>query len=126
MNGFTEDKSKWNLGTCTDALMNMFSREGIQPGIRLDDEFANQFPDKYVCILKDFDYRGARDIAQVLGESKDPALVWDIQGGNTGLTEDQQEIASCIENVFFQNLKIYIIFKKYPATMSLTLRLKGA
>ena len=126
MNGFTEDKSKWNLGTCTTALMNYLSREGIQPGIRLNDEFANQFPDKYVCILEDFYSKGSRDIAQVLGESEDPALVWDIQGGNTGLTEDQQEIASCIENVFFQNLKIYIILKKYPATMSLTLRLKGA
>lgn len=126
MNGFTEDKSKWNLGTCTTALMNFLSREGIQPGIKLDDEFANSFPDKYVCILKDFSNKGAKDLAQILGETNNPALVWDMQGGNTGLTEDQQEIVSCIENVFFQNLKIYIIFKKYPTTLSLTLRFKGA
>ena len=129
MYGFTNDKSKWNLGNYLYFL--------AQPGdFRVGAAFNNQvinenFPGKYVKGAHKSTLSGA--IEKVLNEIDNPALIWDVAHYESGtgittpeeLTELEQESAMFIENVFFSNDYIYVVSSR-PIKTPLAIRLKGA
>ena len=129
MYGFTNDKSKWNLGNYLYFL--------AQPGeFRVGATFNNQivnenFPGKYVKSAPAVMLSIA--IENVLKEIDNPALIWDVAHYESGtgittpeeLTELEQESAMFIENVFFSNDYIYVVSSR-PIKTPLAIRLKGA
>lgn len=127
MYGFTDDKSKWRLGTW---MWINISRQLFTPGIVSEDsEIAARFPDKFVFKMEITN----GNLKQMCAEVKNPALVWDVIHDDLGthriyglyeLTEDEQEDAVLLENVFFQNNYLYFIAKAQPAGV-INVRIKG-
>ena len=120
--GFSDDKSKWNLGTWETLTI---SKLDVKPGLGWNDDLiASEFPYKYVSRSDAF----SEGLLQVLGASFRPVLSWEVvnyQDSETELTEDMQEDAAKISSVFFQNEHIYVVFNQKPNN-NITLILKGA
>ena len=129
MYGFTNDKSKWNLGNYTYFLAQPGD---FRVGVAFNTQVINEnFPGKYVkrvhkSIL-------SLTIESILNEIDNPALIWDIAHYESGtgistpeeLTELEQESAMFIENVFFSNDYIFVVSSR-PIKTTLAIRLKGA
>jgi len=124
MHGFTDDKSKWNLGTWTEGLVQHSS---IKPALAYDDEgIASNFPNKYIGVVS-LNY-ATRKLSEALAAYPTPSLVWEVINRidkGKELTESQQEMAAMISNVFFQNETIYVVFNKKPRE-TMGLLFKGA
>ena len=113
MHGFTDDKSKWNLGTWTKGIV---LHSSIKPALAYDDEgIASNFPNKYIGVVSlGF---AARKLSEALAAYPTPSLVWEVINridDGKELTELEQEMAAMISNVFFQNETIYVVFNKKP------------
>ena len=123
MYGFTEDKSKWNLGSWNYIFLNS---NGWSAGIESSDSnIATNYADKWIY---EQDMSSTPYFAQALGEVPNPALIWDVVGtvyGMTPMLELQQEIYADIEDVFFQNQKIYVVANS-RINLGCNLRVKGA
>lgn len=113
MHGFTDDKSKWNLGTWTSGIV---LHSSIKPALAYDDEeIASKFPNKYIGVVS-LNYT-TRKLSEALAAYPTPSLVWEminISDNGKELTESEQEMAAMISNVFFQNETIYVVFNKKP------------
>lgn len=121
MYGFTDDKSKWNLGSYSAVRVNYLL---FKPGIASEDyNVYHYFPDKYVAAIDVEE----TELLQVLGESKEPTLIWEVINTENGdLTETQSENAAKIDTVFFQNEKIYIVLNQAPIGGVIDFIFKGA
>lgn len=128
MYGISEDKSQWNLGDWTYLGCERYY---FIPGVSSDDsEVVARFPNKFVykAPLSGWPY-----MQQVCGEVGNPALAWDVihydsstyAYGLYDLTEDEQEDAAIIEDVYFQNEFLYIVAKEMPIK-KVFIRFKGA
>lgn len=126
MYGVTGDKSQWNLGNWTYLGCNRYLF--IAGVCSTDAEIVARFPDKFVykAPLSGWPY-----MQQVCGEVQNPSIIWDVihYDGNAyglyDLTEDEQEDAAIIEDVYFQNEYVYIVAKEAPLK-KVFLRFKGA
>lgn len=128
MYAINRDKSYYDLGVWY--WINI-SRQLFEPGIAsADAEIAARFPNKFV--YKHPVTNGT--IKLMCAETRNPALIWDMIHDDLGshrayglyeLTEDEQEDAALLENVFFQNNYIYFIAKEQPAGV-INVRIKGA
>ena len=123
MYGFTDDKSKWNLGTWANVIVVSST---IKPALACnDDKIASDFSNKYIGEVSPLAYSG---LSEALTAYPTPALIWEVVNWTDKgkeLTESGQEMAAMISNVFFQNEKIYVVFNKKP-TESIHLLIKGA
>ncbi len=125
MHGFTEDKSQWNLG---DWTVLSIPQSGFKPGIEsTNDNIAKNKPTKYVC---EIDISNNKYLQQVLGEVQNPMPIWgEITGGtNYGFADNETVEANSelIEDVYFQNEKIYVIAKQIISTNACNIKIKGA
>ena len=129
MYGFTNDKSKWNLG---NYLYFLAEPDDFRVGAAFNNQVINEnFPGKYVNGAHKSQLSVA--IEKVLNEIDNPALIWDVAHYESGtgitapeeLTELEQESAMFIENVFFSNDYIYVVSSR-PIKTPLAIRLKGA
>lgn len=127
MYAFTDDKSKWNVGTW---YYLQIARQNFVAGIiSSDSEVQQKFPDKFVFKYDISNWAGMRSVCGGYGV---PALIWDtLRYGTDGvyglgeLTEDEQEDAAIVEDVFFQNENLYIITSVQPIN-TICVRFKGA
>lgn len=128
MYGIAEDKSQWNIGNWTYLGCNRYS---FVPGVISGDaEVVARFPDKFVykAPLSGWPY-----MQRVCGEVLNPSIIWDVihydQSTNAyglyDLTEDEQEDAAIIEDVYFANEYVYIVAKEMPIK-KVFIRFKGA
>lgn len=122
MYGFTDDKSQWNLGSWNYITLNS---SGWKAGIESDDsDIATKYADKWI-----YEHTPQTPyFTHMLGEVGNPAIIWDVVGtvyGMTPMLELQQEIYSEIEDVFFQNQKIYVVANS-RINLGCNLRVKGA
>ena len=129
MYGFTNDKSKWNLGEYGFFLA---APADFKAGITYSGDSAvlNNYIDKYVKKVAVSTL--PTNIQMMLNQIDNPALIWDVAHYNTGvitgpneLTELEQESAIYIEDVFCSNDYVYVIASGQIRT-SLAIRFKGA
>ena len=135
MYAFRNDKSQWNLG---DWNKFWVGTTDFIPGVASDDSVIRErFPDKFVC---KYDIQSAGGDAGLFLKSvcegiENPALLWAVLHNTTNthlgvyglyeLTEEEQEDAIIIEDVFFQNEYIYIVASERPIYY-IWLAIKGA
>lgn len=128
MYGFTEDKSRWNLGGW--AVLTLY-KSNFKPGIESDNaNIAAYKPTKYVCEI-DITNGNYKYLEAVLGETLNPMLIWaEITGGsNYGLNDNNETVeanGALIEDVYFQNQKIYVIANGELSTPAYNIKIKGA
>ena len=128
MYGFTDNKSKWNLGSWGGFGV---SRESFKIGaLSSNNKVANAFPDKYVA---EIDVSSLSITIQcILGEVSSPiALVTETCGSiysGTAIipaSDDEKKGFEVIEGVYVQNQKIYFVAKSKPFK-ELVFVIKGA
>lgn len=128
MYAINDDKSFFNLGAW--AVMQC-ERTDFVPGITLSDAtLASKLKNKFVKTRSVSGFPIAVAICQGITE---PCPWWDVihhdvstgYFGPVNLTEDEQEDAAVIENVFFSNDNIYIVASEQPINR-VYVRFKGA
>lgn len=127
MYAFTEDKSQWNIG---DWIVLSLPKESFKPGIESDnDNIAKNKATKYVCEI-DIASSDNNYLKQVLGAVSNPMLIWaEITGGSNygfGENETVEGNGALIEDVYFQNQKIYVISKDTISANVYNIKIKGA
>lgn len=127
MYAINEDKSFFNLGAW--AVMAL-ARESFVPGITLSDtSLKAALKNKFVRV---FPVSGWPIAELVCKQITQPCVIWDVihydssttYFGAYELTEEEQENASLIEDVFFSNDNIYIVATKQPIN-KVYVRFKG-
>lgn len=128
MFAINEDKSFFNLGEWAVMTLNKGS---FVPGITLSDaSLAQKLANKFVNVHTTSGWGIAIAICKGITE---PCPVWDVihhddntsYYGPVGLTEEEQENAAVIEDVFFSNDNIYIVASEEPLD-KMYIRFKGA
>lgn len=123
MYGFNNDKSKWNLGEWGKFWA---ARTDFIPGIASEDaNIREKFPTKYVYKYNvTTNSAGDTAIKMACQGVQNPSILWavlhNVSNAHSGvfglyeLTEDEQEDANIIEDVFFQNEYIYVVATEQP------------
>lgn len=128
MYAINEDKSFFNLGAW--GVINA-SANSFVPGVTIDNaDVQAKATNKFVSQRSVPAFAFAKIICQGITE---PCPVWDVihhdsstnYFGLEDLTEDEQEDASVIEDVYFSNDYIYVIATEQPLS-NVYIRFKGA
>ena len=127
MYAFTEDKSQWNVGNW--AVLSL-PKDDFKPGIEsTNDNIAKNKATKYVCEI-DVASSDNAYLKRILGEVLNPMLIWaEITGASSyGFTENEvvETNGALIEDVYFQNQKIYVISKEPISANVYNIKIKGA
>lgn len=127
MYAFTEDKSQWNVGNW---VVLSLSQADFKPGIEsTNDNIAKNKATKYVCEI-DIASSDNAYLKRVLGEILNPMLIWaEVLGSSSyGFYENEivESNGALIEDVYFQNQKIYVVASGIISANVYNIKIKGA